>query len=504
MRSPRGRHLTRRPLAILEVNAREERLERDLARLRLEPVDAVELVRPEDAVRAHVPLPAADVRDLPSDLELLLKGLVARHASKLNLAHARMRRMLPNRAFFLPSLLFVAGIFTACVGDAVTGNGPDSGTPTDSGSPGKDATSDASLPADAGDASAPVDSGPDGPAPLNAFPTHATATAVIANAGDLVGPAVIDTSALTIQMVANGPAVALPANAKFVKSSDRSILSVGAFTVSSPLLVKGSLPLVVVASGAVSITATITANGVGVTPGPGGIASGSTSGGAGGLGTASTKGGGGGGYGSSGGAGGGTGGGTAGTPFSAVYTDLFGGAPGGKGSGNAGQCGGNNGIGGAGGGALSIASPVSIDVSSTGKIHVGGGGGAPGCNGESAPGGGSGGLVFLEAPTITIDGLIASNGGGGGGGSSDVNNGNPGSDATLTTTPANGGPMASGSGSGKGGNGAAGSTAATAGTASTESGGGGGGLGRVRLRYRTAPVLGAGTVSGTREEYSDL
>ncbi len=50
--------------AIVGVHAGEEALEGDLARLRLEPVDAVELVRPGHGAGREVPLPAADVRDL--------------------------------------------------------------------------------------------------------------------------------------------------------------------------------------------------------------------------------------------------------------------------------------------------------------------------------------------------------------------------------------------------------------------------------------------------------
>jgi hypothetical protein len=59
---------------------------------------------------------------------------------------------------------------------------------------------------------------------------------------------------------------------------------------------------------------------------------------------------------------------------------------------------------------------VSITVTSTGGIdaagHGGDGGGARGGGG----GGGSGGGLLLEAPTITISGMVATNGGGGGSG----------------------------------------------------------------------------------------
>ena len=338
----------------------------------------------------------------------------------------------------------------------------------------------------------------DAPLPLVDFPTFSGA--ILADAGDLIDPVIIDTDAVTVQLAADGGA-ALPAGATFVKGVNRSTLSIGALSIGKPLIVKGTLALVVVASKGVTLSSSVTARAIGTVRGPGGIPSG---GGTGGLGLANTKGGGGGGFGDVGAAGGGTGGGLAGTSFGPLLTDLSGGAPGGNGSGPAGTCGGSTGLGGGGGGAVAFSSVVSIVVNANGSIHVGGGGGAAGCTGNSAPGGGSGGLAFLEAPTITMNGFIAANGGGGGGGPSDSSNGLVGSDATLSTTPAPGGPVqSSGSGSGKGGNGAAGATAPTVGQASTNSGGGGGGLGRIRLRYRTVPTLG-GTFSGTKQEYSNL
>jgi len=418
-----------------------------------------------------------------------------------------------NLGFTVWSLVLVgAGLVGGCVGDSPVGSGVDSGstpdaatTPDASGADASvaDTGSDTSSATDSGDAASdaapPVDAVSDAPLPLVSFPTHASSAAILPNAGDLTDPVIIDTDATTVQLVANGPSV-LPSGATFTKGVDRSVLAVGAVSIGKALVVKGKLALVVVASKGVSISAAITARGIGTVPGPGALTSG---GGTGGLGISTTKGGGGGGFGDLGAAGGGVGGGLAGTTFNPLLTDLSGGAPGGNGSGPAGTCGGFSGLGGGGGGAVVISSVVSIMVNANGSIHVGGGGGAAGCNGNSAPGGGSGGLAFLEAPTITMNGFIAANGGGGGGGPSDVSNGIVGSDATLSTTPAAGGPSASGSGSGKGGNGAAGATVPTVGQAATSSGGGGGGLGRIRLRYRNVPTLG-GTFSGTKQEYSNL
>jgi hypothetical protein len=62
---------------------------------------------------------------------------------------------------------------------------------------------------------------------------------------------------------------------------------------------------------------------------------------------------------------------------------------------------------GAGGGALQISAGQSILVRNVGAITAGGGGGQYG-------GGGSGGAILLEAPSVTMNGILAANGGGGG------------------------------------------------------------------------------------------
>lgn len=64
---------------------------------------------------------------------------------------------------------------------------------------------------------------------------------------------------------------------------------------------------------------------------------------------------------------------------------------------------------GAGGGAIHIAAGTSIQISTTGIIHAGGAGGS-----HAGAGGGSGGAILLEAPTITVAGILAANGGAGG------------------------------------------------------------------------------------------
>jgi hypothetical protein len=68
----RALHLVLRVLAIVGMHTRQKRREGDLARLRLEPVDPIELIRPGDRVGAHVPFPAAEMGDLLRHGELVL------------------------------------------------------------------------------------------------------------------------------------------------------------------------------------------------------------------------------------------------------------------------------------------------------------------------------------------------------------------------------------------------------------------------------------------------
>ncbi len=80
-----------------------------------------------------------------------------------------------------------------------------------------------------------------------------------------------------------------------------------------------------------------------------------------------------------------------------IFEPLVGGCPGGGFSGAAG---------GKGGAGLELVSLSSIDIS--GALNVGGAGGDDSC------GGGSGGNVLLEAPAVSIEGMITANGGAGG------------------------------------------------------------------------------------------
>jgi hypothetical protein len=152
------------------------------------------------------------------------------------------------------------------------------------------------------------------------------------------------------------------------------------------------------------------------------------------------------------------------------------------------------GAGGGGGGALQITSATEIEV--LGGVDAGGGGGE---NGRTAPpagstdwggggGGGAGGAILLEAPRVSISGLVTANGGGGGG---DVGAGT-GQRGTASALPATGG-----DGVIAGGAGCAALAAATAGadiTGGRDAAGGGGGCGRIRINTSGAPAI-TGTIS---------
>lgn len=160
-----------------------------------------------------------------------------------------------------------------------------------------------------------------------------------------------------------------------------------------------------------------------------------------------------------------------------------------------------------GGGAVQITACGTISVGSmmnpVGLVNAGGSG-APVSNASGfggGLGGGAGGAILLEAPTISVYGLLAAAGGSGGGGDvagTTAQHGGPGSDApTDIICAAAGGLGASGNGStgGVGGVGACGPNGATDGTMGTIGtdavghGGGGGGGGRIRLNALSNPTI---------------
>jgi hypothetical protein len=147
-----------------------------------------------------------------------------------------------------------------------------------------------------------------------------------------------------------------------------------------------------------------------------------------------------------------------------------------------------------GGGAVLLIAGRSISVDEGGAINAageGGEGGPTGPNGGGAGGGGgSGGMIVLDAPTIASSGLILASGGGGGGGNSigsTSNPGKPGADPTSAVPAAAGGAGGADAG-GSGGDGSSAATAAGGGNglpgisagSDGRGGGGGGGAGIVK------------------------
>ena len=319
---------------------------------------------------------------------------------------------------------------------------------------------------------------------------------------------VIDTTDLTVDDVP------VPTTFRASKDGKVAVWSVGKFTTSAHITIKGSRGLAIVASGDVDLTGLMSAGASLTTAGPGGLAAalGDSKGTNGGkvtiVGVGNYTGGGGAGSFTKGGAGGkvgmmlaGPAGGTAMTPLDLV---------GGSGGGNGGNHGGGSaacGHGGPGGGAVQISSAGTIRFNASAVIDVAGGGGSGGCEDtdlSAGGGGGAGGLIFLEAIAgIALPAgatLIASGGGGGEGG--DVNS--PGGDGHPGGIGTSDLPLGAGGGNGttfggKGGNGGVGPTATPVGpvdgqTGGLACGGGGGAMGRVYFRSRGNNVVINGAV----------
>jgi hypothetical protein len=240
------------------------------------------------------------------------------------------------------------------------------------------------------------------------------------------------------------------------------------------MFVVGSRPFVLLALGDVLIEGHVFVNGVGYSPGPGGFGAGQGPGDGTSIPT-NTVGGGGGASFCSGGGRGGLGqtmvGGLAGPLYgNASISPLLGGSSGGSTEDSAG---------GVGGGAIQISAGASITIAAGAFVHAGGSEGQPGClNGGG--GGGSGGAILLEAPSVSIAGSLAANGGAGEPGSCSGNPvGNPSSSSSPDDKPMVD-PI------GQGGSGAAGSATATDGKTPIRfdqvgPGGGGGGAGWIRI-----------------------
>ncbi|HWN66418.1 MAG TPA: hypothetical protein VNM90_02200 [Haliangium sp.] len=161
---------------------------------------------------------------------------------------------------------------------------------------------------------------------------------------------------------------------------------------------------------------------------------------------------------------------------------------------------GRYGIGGVGGGAVHLVARQRLQVGGT--IHAGGAGGY-GAQDKRAGGGGggSGGFIGLEAPELIIQGsaVLAANGGGGGGGTNDEGDATAGENALTTDDPApGGGGYTTGVYAAVGGPGSAGDTksGSNGGDGDRGGGGGGGGAGYIILYQDDDPtIIGDPTIS---------
>ena len=259
----------------------------------------------------------------------------------------------------------------------------------------------------------------------------------------------------------------------------------------------GSRPLVLVASGTITIIGTIGASSLSTGPSgagastapctqlvPAGADQGGGAGGAGGS------------FGGTGGAGGAGDLNDTGLPAGSpagqaaaspvIPTSVRAGCGGGGGGAGVGAAG----AGGSGGGAIYFIAGTQIIV--TGRVFSVGRGGGPGTLLGGGGGGGSGGLIGLDAPMITSSGTIVANGGGGGEGGGVGSTGAAGSDGFSNGQPAFGGQGNPG-GDGGGGSGI-GNADGSPGASVNEGGGGGGGAAGV-IYIKGTFVPGASTIS---------
>lgn len=321
-------------------------------------------------------------------------------------------------------------------------------------------------------------------------PSHVSDSLTLDADGDLVlGTSVIDTTALTIDG-------APPAHGQLVMieqlggGPELAVLQAQRITISDGAVVRivGSRGLVILAR-TIDVGGTLDASASAGTAGPGAApikaASGVHE-----AGNVCDSGGGGGGHGGAGGTGGDSASCTVGGPGGAMIGDealtrLVGGGAGGDGV--TGACG----IppGGGGGGALQLSAVERVAISGGGAVLAGGGGGIGGLecgdgDAGSGGGGGAGGAIYIEAPTVVLDGLVLAHGGGGGAGGNGLTQNGPigkggdGAGGTSSDPAAGGVPPAPNAGAG--GTGATGLLAAGDGmTSNHNAGGGGGGVGRI-------------------------
>ena len=309
----------------------------------------------------------------------------------------------------------------------------------------------------------------------------------------------IDTTQLSVS--AGGPAALVPMQAQPDGSGpELAIIHVRDLVIDGTLRATGSRPLVILAR-TIRIDGLLDVGARRGTPGAGGSGPGSGDGRGGDgqrHGTFFDTGGGGGGFARDGGLGGndGAGDGARGRSYGdAMLTALVGGSGGGS---SDGDC--SEGPAGAGGGAVQLYASVTIAIGDDGGINAGGGGGSPGhgCFGQytAGRGGGSGGAIYLQSPSVVLDGTLAANGGGGGGAAA-FNNGDAGADGRLGDSPAAGGAKGGGDYGADGGDGGTESDPENGddNDGDGNGGGGGGAGGRIVVRARSAQL--GGTVSPT-------
>lgn len=264
-------------------------------------------------------------------------------------------------------------------------------------------------------------------------PLHLTPETGTPGIGDLqLADGEIDTTALSYGAEVDG--VVFEAVAQ-LGGPELAVLRVRSLVVDGTTVVTGSRPLLIVASGDITISGALDASARRATPGPGGAqpASGDGQGGDGAhTGLFRDSGGGGAGFGTDGGRGG-----DASCPNS-MCPPLAGGL-GGMGGGDlvallrGGSGGGvpamiacGQATAGAGGGAIQLSTPGSITVLVDGQLVAGGGGGGggvncmqTGMNWGAGAGGGSGGAIVLQGFMVVVAGTVAANGGAGGSGAGD-------------------------------------------------------------------------------------
>lgn len=159
------------------------------------------------------------------------------------------------------------------------------------------------------------------------------------------------------------------------------------------------------------------------------------------------------------------------------------------------------GLGGRGGGAVYIVSGTQIALGASSIVNVSGAGASAASKTGGGGGGGSGGMLLLHAPQFVIaDGakLVANGGGGSSGGNGNgAGTGAPGADPDPTnpTAPASGGTGSSGAGNGGSGFAISVAVSGVAGAVAEGGGGGGGGGGYIQSNKKLTNITASPNVN---------